>query len=131
MNMAQVMAEAFKALGIAPGQARLIQGVSASNIRRKSRSAPTRPCPFGVTVPDSAAGYSLREVTALDFQPMPANDVNDQGQVVGTVSMPGAPPNIPWIWQQGIIDRLTYAGRALRVSNRGQVAAMLQCGAAE
>ena len=126
VNMADVMAMAFEALGVDLTQVRLVQGAFASS--QRPGVAPVefprcQPVLLGVL----PKGYVLSEILATDFEPMSADDVSEHGIVVGTGRLRlGAPPSVPWGSRGGEAVWLGYEGLAMAVSADGQVAAMLQ-----
>jgi hypothetical protein len=128
MDTNKAMSEALKTLGVDTSRMRTVQLGYASS-ERQSRSIVTsaQPCRYTIVEPDLASGYSLIEITSLDFELVSARAVSDHGQVIGT-GRPSRlqPHSIPWSWQDGQLDRLKFSGLAQAVDETGQIAAVLQ-----
>jgi uncharacterized membrane protein len=118
--------EAFRAIGIDAAQIRLVGGTFASTSHVGSLSPPLPTCQLVVEVPGEHAGFSLSEIAAAEFETMPARDVNEAGQVIGTGRLvAGSPQDVPWIWERGQALRLNYVGEAIAIGGDGHVAAAL------
>lgn len=129
VNVNKLLTDTMKSMGLDLSKARVRQVASASIRPGQQTIAQRTPCNYAVIEPDSSAGYRITEIASTDFELIAPKGINDRGQIVGTGRAglrSDQPPIIPWSYLNGQIERLSFAGLAAAVNDKGQVVAVLQ-----
>ena len=134
VELNRTLQDAAKRIGIDFSNAQMSNATFVSTRNPGPASAKSRPCGFPVSTSDISNEYVLQEITAGDFEPLMASDINDAGHVTGTGRDERQVPwtrQIPWLWKEGQAERLNFEGQAFGIGGGDVVAAMLQDGAGE
>jgi len=114
VELNRTLQDAAKRIGIDFSNAQMSNATFVSTRNPGPASAKSRPCGFPVSTSDISKEYVLQEITAGDFEPLMASDINDAGHVTGTGRDERQVPwtrQIPWLWKEGQADRLNFERR--------------------
>lgn len=122
------IAEAMANIGIDMSNARMDNVTFASSNAPGPVGQPRTACHFPVADTDSSGSYEIHEITATDFQPEWAYDINELGHVIGTgrEEAVATASTIPWLMRDGQLSRLNFFGHVWAINENDQIAAMPQ-----
>lgn len=120
------IAEAMAKIGIDMSNARMDNVTFASSNAPGPAGLPRTACTFPAVSTDSSGGYEIHEITATDFQPEWAYDINELGHVIGTgrEEAVATASTIPWIMSDGQLSRLNFFGNVWAMNESDQIAAV-------
>lgn len=122
------IAEAMAKIGLDMSNARMDNATFVSTNSPGPAGLRRSACSFPVVNTDSSGGYEIHEITAIDFQPEWAYDINELGHVIGTgrEEAVATAKIIPWLMRDGQLSRLNFFGHVWAINENDQIAAMPQ-----
>jgi len=117
IDLGAQLEQLFLSQGLDPTKMRVLQSATSGAPRNRPEvTASAQQCHFVVSTPEGGSSYVVQELSSSEFELRSARSVSHAGLVVGSGSMGANQPDwIPWIWKDGVTERLGYIGYAIAV----------------